>query len=329
MTSKSTLFVMTVDTEEEWNWEKGFPVERYSTRNSQKISKFQSFCQHMGVRPTYFIDYAIASDPSSIEQFLPSFKEGMCEIGAHLHPWVTPPIEEDIRENTTHAVNLPVDLVRRKLRNLTQKLEEEFGQRPRTFRSGRWGINGILLEMLREEGYQTDSSVHPFYADSTFSYYSAPDTPYWPDLSDCARPGIQREIFEIPVTSGFSRSGFAMCNRIHRMLAVPPWNIFRGIGILWHLNLLRKLQLSPELANASNMIALVNACLKRGHRIIHMFFHSSSLLQGGSPYVASDDDENAFYQQMSDVITYLATHVDVKFCTLTEARERYLQEENT
>jgi peptidoglycan/xylan/chitin deacetylase (PgdA/CDA1 family) len=253
----------------------------------------------------------------------------MCEIGAHLHPWVTPPVEEDIHEHNTHAVNLPTDLVRRKIRNLTHKLEEEFGERPLTFRSGRWGVNEVLLKMLLEEGYQTDSSIHPFYADSIFSYYHAPETPYWPDLSDCIQKGTQREIFEIPVTSGFNRPYFRMCHNIHHVCSAKPWNIFHGIGILWHLNIMRKLQLSPELADASNMIALMDACLKRGHRIIHMFFHSSSLLPGGSPYVSNEDDEHAFYRKIADVITYLKTHVEVEFCTLTEARQHYLQEENT
>lgn len=325
---RQVLFVLTIDTEEEWDWHAGFPVPTYSVENTQKIPKFQSFCRKIGIKPTYFIDYTIASDPGSVAQFISPLKEGRCEIGAHLHPWGTPPIEEEICENTTHAVNLPIELVRRKLQNLTHKLADEFGERPQTFRSGRWGMNGSMLKLLHEEGYQTDSSVHPFYSDSTFSYDTAPDIPYWPDWNDCTRSGSQREIFEIPVTSGFSRPQFAFCHRIHRMLSAAPWNSLRGIGILWHLKILRKLQLSPELADASNMIALVKACVNRGHRIIHMFFHSSSLLQGGSPYVVNDDDEEAFYRNIADVITYLTTHVDVKFCTLTEARQDYLQEDH-
>jgi len=281
------------------------------------------------VKPTYFVDYAIVSDPSSVKHFKKPFEKGECEIGAHLHPWVTPPVEEEIHNESTHAVNLPSDLVRQKLKNLTQKLEDEFGERPLTFRSGRWGVNGPLLKMLIEEGYQTDSSVLPFYADSTFSYYEALDAPYWPDLTDCTREGIQRELFEIPVTSGFNLPNFTMCHKIHQFLSVKPWSTFHAVGILWHLNIMRKLQLSPELVDASNMITLVNACLKREHRVIHMFFHSSSLLPGGSPYVSNEDDEKAFYQNMADVINYLKVHADVKFCTLTEAKQHYLQEQNT
>ena len=323
---KKILFVITIDTEEEWDWHKGFPTGKPSVQNTRNIPKFQAFCNELGVRPTYFIDYAIVSDKSSVNCFKKTFEKGECEIGAHLHTWVTPPIEEEIHDENTHAVNLPPDLVRRKLKNLTQKLEDEFGERPLTFRSGRWGINGTLLKMLVEEGYQTDSSVSPFYADSTFSYYDAPDIPYWPDLNDCTREGTQRNIFEVPITIGFNRPNFAMCHKIHQFLAAKQWSTFHPVGVLWHLHIMRKLRLSPELEDAPNMIRLVKACLKRGHRIIHMFFHSSSLLPGGSPYVLNEDDEKIFYRKMADVINYLKEHTDVSFCTLTEAKQHYLQE---
>lgn len=38
------LFVMTIDTEEEWDWGKGFPVEKHSVQNTRNIPKFQRFC---------------------------------------------------------------------------------------------------------------------------------------------------------------------------------------------------------------------------------------------------------------------------------------------
>ncbi len=321
---RKILFVMTVDTEEEWNWNNGFPVAQYGVRNIQNVPKFQKFCDDLGVKPTYFIDYPIVSDPTSVQCFKTLAETGNCEIGAHLHTWVTPPLEEAIDDEHTHAVNLPPDLVRYKIKNLTHKLHETFGQRPLTFRSGRWGINGQLLRMLAEEGYQTDSSVFPFYADSTFSYYNAPATPYWPDWTDCIERGTQRKIFEIPVTSGFNLPYFTTAHNIHSWLSGPPWKVVHAVGILWHLHVIRKLQLSPELADAANMIRLVDACLKRGHEIIHMFLHSSSLLPGGTEYVTNQDDEKLFYQNMADVIMYLKANTDVQFCTLTEAKQNYL-----
>ncbi|GAK59421.1 WalW protein [Candidatus Vecturithrix granuli] len=325
---KCILFVLTVDTEEEWDWDKEFPTGTPAVQNIHRIPKFQSFCHELGIKPTYFIDYAVISDQSSRQYFQKPFEKGECELGSHLHTWVTPPIEESIHEKNTHAINLPSELVKRKLRTLTQKFEATFGVCPQVFRSGRWGVNGALLQMLIEEGYHIDSSVYPFYADSTFSYYEAPGIPYWPDLEICTHESSQKEIFEIPVTSGFNHPSFTRCHRIHQFLAKKPWNLIHGVGILWNLQLLRKLQLSPELTDIHDMITLIHACLKRGHQIIHMFLHSSSLLPGGSPYVRTEDDERKFYQSIADVVHYLKDQTDVSFCTLTEAKQHYLQEEN-
>ena len=327
-TKSPVVFVLSVDTEEEWDWSTGFSKEGYSVRNTQKIPKFHSFCHDLGIRPTYFIDYAIVADAASVQRFKGPFEKGECEIGAHLHPWVTPPVEEEIHREHTHAINLPPDLVRRKIAVLTAKLRNEFGARPLSFRSGRWGMNGDLLRLLAEEGYQIESSVHPFYADSSFSYYDAPDTPYWPDFKNCLRPGTQRDIFEIPVTSGFNRRNFRLCHSIHQRLSQAPWTTLHVIGALWHFHLLRKIPCSPELADAANLIALARACVHRGHRIIHMFLHSSSLLPGGSPYVQHEEGERELYRRITDVVEYLRIQSDIRFCTLTEEKQYYLQEEH-
>jgi len=46
-----------------------------------------------------------------------------------------------------------MDLVEKKLENLSLKLAKEFGEKPRSFRSGRWGTNGALLKLLADKGY--------------------------------------------------------------------------------------------------------------------------------------------------------------------------------
>jgi peptidoglycan/xylan/chitin deacetylase (PgdA/CDA1 family) len=319
---------LSVDTEEEWDWNAGFPVSHYSVRNSRNLAKFQSFCENLGVRPTYFVNYAVASDPDSVRCLKAPYDKGSCEIGAHLHSWVTPPLEENVNEEHSHAINLPLELVRRKLRALTQQLTREFGASPLAFRSGRWGVNGALLRLLIDEGYQTDSSIHPFHADSRFSYHSASTIPYWPDLTDCLRKGTQRSMFEIPVTAGFNRPDFARANRIHRFLERAPWRSFHLIGVLWHLRMLRKLRLSPELAGVEDMLLLINACLARGHRMLHMYLHSSSLLPGGSPYVSNAAEEQRLYNRIAGVISALGRETTIRFCTLTEANKHYLEEEH-
>jgi len=309
---KKIYFVLTVDTEEEWDWSGDFPKPPFSVKNTENIPKFQRFCNRLGIKPTYFIDYAIVSDKKSVERFKLFLEKGECEIGAHLHPWCTPPVEEEINPKNSHIINLPLELVRKKIRNLTQKITDEFEICPRTFRSGRWGMNGEILKFLAEEGYHSDDG---------FSYENAPNLPYYPDYSNFTTPGIQRDIFEIPVTSGFNLQKFTQCHKIHKLLSSSPFCYLHIIGILWRFGIFKKVILSPELVNSADMISCINACIKRGQRIIHTFFHSSSLLPGCSPYVKNKSDELLFYKNIEDVVNYLKTNTDVTFCTLSEAKE--------
>ena len=69
------LFLLTIDTEEEWDWNGPFPTPPFSTRNIDEIPAFQDFCRELGVRPTYFVDHAVADDEKNaalLERLLPS-----------------------------------------------------------------------------------------------------------------------------------------------------------------------------------------------------------------------------------------------------------------
>ena len=56
------LFLVSMDTEEEWNWNGPFPQREFSVSNVARIPEFQSFCDSRRLRPTYFVDYAVAAD---------------------------------------------------------------------------------------------------------------------------------------------------------------------------------------------------------------------------------------------------------------------------
>ena len=316
-------FVMTIDTEEEWDWKGDLPKENFSVTNTNKIPKFQAFCNDLGVKPTYLIDYAIVTDKNSVNYLKKPYESGWCEIGGHLHPWCTPPVKEEINTRNSHIVNLPPDLVKRKLENLNKQIKKQFGASPRSFRAGRWGMNGKLLKILSEEGYDVDTSVRPFHEDIGFSYQNANENPYWPDFEDCLKDGKQRKILEMPASNGFNRKNFRLANKIFQTGKRKPIEYLHPIGILSRLGLLKKVSLCPEQMNAGEMISCVNTYLKKNNTFLNMNFHSSSLLPGGSPYVSDELDEKTFYNNIKTVINYLKSNVNVDFCTLSEARTYY------
>lgn len=316
------LFILSVDTEEEWDWSGPFPQDNFSLENTRNIPKFQEFCNTLGIRPTYFIDYAVANDQRSSKLFREILVNDQCEVGGHLHPWCNPPYDGETDEERSHVINLPIDLVERKIELLNQKIEQTLQIKPNSFRTGRWGINGPVLRLLEQQGYTIDSSIYPYYSNQYFSCHGSPNQPYWPDLDDPNQEGKQRRILEIPITAGFNRSNFQLMGKLHKAASSPPWNFFKPIGILWQLGILRKIYLSPELSSTKNMLALVKKSLSSNQRVIHMYLHSSSLRPGCNQFVKDSSDEKQLYTSISTIIQFLQQEADIQFCTTSEAANK-------
>jgi len=256
------VFILTVDTEEEWDWSGPFPTPPFSTKNIERIPVFQDFCRSLNIAPTYFVDYAVVDQPDNRELLRHYFSRDECDIGAHLHPWCNPPIAEEISAHNSHALNLDVELFREKMSRLTERLTEAFGKHPLSFRVGRWGLDGRLLKELADLGYQVDSSVRPFYHDSCFSYHGAPTRPYRPSFSDIlSEDKEQQDIIEIPTSSGFNHMPFEWLDKWHTRLSRSPVKRLRLIGVLWHLRAMRKITLTPEGHESKDLCKCMDMCV--------------------------------------------------------------------
>lgn len=320
MPRQDVLFVLTVDTEEEWQWDEEFPQDECSVENVEKLPDFQAFCESLNIRPTYFVDYAVASS-SFGSGILKTFTDNnVAEIGAHLHPWCNPPYFGKTTEAESHVINLPFEQVEQKLDALNALLVDKIGVRPVSFRSGRWGINAKTLRLLASRGYSVDSSVYPFYRNDYFSCLGAPETPYWPSFQNALSGGNQRELMEIPVTAGFNINNFALGERVHNKLSKPPFNWFKSVGLLWHSKLLRKIYLSPELTKTTDMISLVNQSLERQAPVIHMYLHSSSLIDGATGLLDVEHAYSRICSRIASVVEHLQHNCNVRFCTISEAK---------
>ena len=83
--------IVTVDTEEEGLWTGEYPANGNTVENTRGIPRFQALCDQFGIRPTYLVDTPVVEDDRSVELLSEIQQSGRCEIGAHLHPWCTPP----------------------------------------------------------------------------------------------------------------------------------------------------------------------------------------------------------------------------------------------
>jgi len=240
-----------------------------------------------------------------------------------LHPWCNPPINEQLNEKNSHAINLDISLFKAKMTCLTNKLTESFGQHPLSFRSGRWGINGHMLEVLAELGYGIDSSVRPFYSDTDFSYHAAKTRPYRPSFEDAlVEDESQRELLEVPATSGYNFANFERLDRLHQFLAGPTVSKLRLIGLLWRFGLLRKTTVTPEAQSAGDICRCIDMSVRRGDPGSNMYFHSSDLLPGATSYVQDRSDEKRFYKTLETCFEHVTRVHSAEILTMRQLSSR-------
>jgi len=257
-------------------------------------------------------------------------ENGFCEIGAHLHPWNTPPFLEEKNNKNTMIGNLPYDVQARKIRALTGQIEKRFGTKPKCFRAGRFGLGKETVGSLIDHGYLVDTSVTPF---TSWECYEGPSflkSPFRPFLLDkdgnmttCADA---QKIIEVPITIGYNRWPFEKYVKLDKFFDKTP-KFLHARGMASRLNYLKKICLMPEVDSANNMLNLTKLLLDHRMRILNMTFHSNSLVPGLTPFVRNENDLNTFYGRIETYLKKLKELVDLKPIALSEAGSLFLRGE--
>ncbi len=316
--------MVNIDTEEEGLFSGRYPTRDWSLGHLAELPRLQEIFDRFGVRPTYQVTTPVIADRvggGHLQRFL---EEGRCDIGGHLHPWVTEPLA-DLPADDAHSMPcmLATDLVRSKLTTLTRQIRERFGVQPIAYRSGRYGSSAMHTPLLLELGYRVETSVCPFVSHTPFGgpdYFDAPLNPYWLGSESMLEPKPTGELLCVPISAGFSTPNFERAGRLYRRLARTQLRHLRLVGLLYRMRLLRLIRLNPELTSLDDMIRLCRALLRRGTELYHLTFHSSNIGIGGTPYVPDRRARDAFLDRLSGVLDFLVNENDVLPVT---AREYY------
>ena len=246
MSNTKTILVVTIDTEED-NW--GQHRSGITCDNIQEIPRLQEIFDRYGVIPTYLVTYQVCQDKKATEILSAIRKQGKCEIGAHLHPWNTPPESEDFTEQNSMLKNLPQALQQAKLQSLSEKIEGEFGAKPQSFRAGRWGLGPETIDVLLNCGFIVDTSVTPTisWADEGNGpvYNETLKEPYFLSPVDREKNN-HKHILEIPATIGFNRWPFEFWNKVYSIAEKKRLKPLKLLGILNRTSILRKIWLYPD-----------------------------------------------------------------------------------
>lgn len=271
-------FAIFADAEEEFDWSR--PLDRAATSTSA-IAKLpeanRRFCAR-GVIPTYMIDYPVACDPASGAAIATMAAAGECDIGAQLHPWVTPPHEEIVNNYNSFSGNLAKDLEAAKIAALTAAVRRHVGVVPVAYRAGRYGVGMNTAALLADAGYRLDVSVRALFdysRDGGPDFSRHPVTPWW----------LARDLLEVPLTVAWTgplrRLRMARSPLLRRLAArAGP----RG-----------RVALTPEDMPIADALRAVDVLLDGGHRLFSLSFHTPSVEPGHTPYVRDAADLARFW----------------------------------
>lgn len=279
-------FIVTVDTEEEFDWSQPLRREGHSLHTVPVLRKFQQFCEGFGIVPIYLVDYPVATSNVAAEALGEAIAAGRAEVGVQLHPWVSPPHLEDVNERNSFAGNLPIELERDKFMHLRDTIERTFGTSPRMYRAGRYGLGPNSAAMLSQGGIAIDSSVRACF---DYSYAGGPNyrdhpvRPYWVDR--------EAGLMELPLTTVYWGAARRLGPWLYPRLWRTPW--LRGA--LARVGVMERISLTPEGITEAEVRRGIEQAIADDLPVLVFSFHSPSLMPGYSPYVRTDAQLDQFY----------------------------------
>lgn len=290
-------FLVFVDTEEEFDWTAPRRRDATATKAIAALPEAHRRLAGFGIRPTYLVDYPVADAPEAVDVLRPLLEAGECAIGAQLHPWVNPPFDEALTTPNSFVGNLPEAQERAKLVALTDRIGETFGQRPKIYRAGRYGVGKNSARLLEEAGYRLDVSVRALF---DYSDEGGPDFSRRDAMACWAGPG--RLLMELPLTAVFT--GYA--RRMGGALYMAAGRLGRMRGVLARTGALERIALTPEGTPLPDALRAIRALLEDDVRLLSISFHSPSVEPGHTPYVRDAEDLRRFYAWWDGVLDLLA-----------------------
>ncbi|TMM49007.1 polysaccharide deacetylase family protein [Qipengyuania marisflavi] len=288
--------LLTIDTEEEFDWNAPFQREGFGLEHLSALPRFQSFCEERGVVPVYLIDWPIATSTEAQDILGDAVRAGRAEVGIQLHPWVNPPHDEEVSTANSFAGSLPEPLEREKLTRLRDAIAENFGVTPQIYRAGRYGLGPNTAGLLKELGVAIDSSVRANYDYSAGhgpDYSRHPLNPYWTDAD--------QTLLELPLTTVY----WGMLRQLGKTLFPLSAKVPKVGGVLSRAGLLERISLTPEGVTKAEALRGIDIAIDDELPVLILSFHSPSLAPGYTPYVSDAADVEALYDWLGSVLAYL------------------------
>jgi hypothetical protein len=309
-----------IDTEGDNQWSADARLNQ-TFENLYALPRLHARFQTHGARPTYLITWPVAKDPRSAAVLRELLTGRDCEVGAHHHAWETPPCTAgDVRRHP-YALQLPPDQFAAQVGSLTDAITEAVGERPLSYRSGRFGFSASHVCDLERAGYRIESSVAPLFYEGHKGgpdFVGARPTPYFLAYDNPTVPGTSN-LLELPVSAALSRRVPACVERLYGRAPSP----YMTKRILKKLGIARLLWLRPSYSSLDDMRALARRMKDDGVPLLNLIFHSSEAIVGGSPYNRTARELEQFFARLEDVLAYVVNDLGAIPVTFSEFRALY------
>jgi hypothetical protein len=316
--------ILSIDTEGDNLWA---DQAGRSFGNIAALGDFQVFCETQRLRPTYLVAYEVIEDEAARETIRQLRDRGNCEIGSHLHAWLTPPVYPVLDEGGGYPFlhEYPEELRVAKLERLTGDLEQIVGCKPTSYRGGRWSIEAFTMGQLDRLGYVADTTVTPFVswvrtlgvAQGGPNCFAALCVPYHPAAEDPMRPGEMR-ILEIPTAHRPARpAADGLYRWAGRMFGNDrrTWSLAgRGMRLLAG----KVLSPNPAVTPAEGLRRLVRRVATERPAVLNLSIHSSEVFPGGAPWVKDEADARQVRERFAAVTKLLDELGEWRGMTLSE-----------
>ncbi|MDR2820552.1 MAG: hypothetical protein LBB60_08520 [Desulfovibrio sp.] len=289
--------IVSLDVEEEGLFSGRYASSGCTVRNVQLLPRLAPLTQELGFPLTLFCTHTVFADPNA--RSVLTFMRERCnaEIGAHLHHWSTPPPHESDKITApTRTDQMPRDLLQRRLEALLHAGQNFLGSPVTSFRMGRWDLKSVIRPLLTEHGIKLDSSVCPLRAFTNGpDHFLAPADPYWVD-----------GLLEAPITQ------VAICPPLARLWhKIAPQQIldsfcYWGVASanpLWHYSGVMRLAARLH--------------VRRGGKVLSLFWHSSEMMPGASPHIKDEDGADRLFKKIYNYLIWLKETFPVQGVTAT------------
>ena len=205
---------------------------------------------------------------------------------------------------------MPPEVLAEKLASLSGAIEENLGVTPRSFRMGRFDWCPKLLELLPGAGFRVDSSMVPrTQQPGGADHYLIPSDPF-PYASPGGEPTglVEAPVTMQPLWPAASRGAYRLARPLPNQA---------GLLLKAGLSYVNTAGTQPVWFPLAYMKQAARLHQRRGGQVVNMFFHSTELMPGATPHLATPAAVGRLLRRIERFVDWLVATRGVQGTTLS------------